>query len=150
MVDLSNVVGATLGDAQATGTVYDNDAAFVVNSTADAVDADPGDGVAEDDQGRTTLRAAIMEANAAAGDDSIVVPAGTYTLTIGGSGEDGAATGDLDITDTSGKLTITGAGADVVTIDANDDCAECLLCWRQRATDGEDTRQEDRRQIRLG
>ncbi|MDC0176265.1 FG-GAP-like repeat-containing protein, partial [Planctomycetaceae bacterium] len=117
---LSNVVGATLGDSQATATIYDRDAAFVVNSTADAVDANPGDGVAEDSQGRTTLRAAIMEANATAGDDSIFVPAGTYTLTIGGSGEDGAATGDLDITDTSGHLTITGAGADVVTIDAND------------------------------
>ncbi|MFP6751168.1 MAG: FG-GAP-like repeat-containing protein, partial [Pirellulaceae bacterium] len=120
VVNLSNPGNATLGDAQATGIIFDNDAAFVVNSTEDAVDANPGDGLAEDNQGRTTLRAAIMEANAVAGNDTIFVPAGTYTLTIGGNNEDNAATGDLDITDSSGKLRITGAGADLVTIDAND------------------------------
>ena len=72
VVDLSNPGNATLGDAQATGTIHDNDAGFVVNSTDDAVDANPGDGLAQDDQGRTTLRAAIMEANARAGDDDIL------------------------------------------------------------------------------
>ncbi|HAA48796.1 MAG TPA: hypothetical protein DCE43_03705, partial [Planctomycetaceae bacterium] len=120
VVDLSNPGNATLGDAQATGTIYDNDAGFMVNSTDDTVDANPGDGLAQDDQGRTTLRAAIMEANALAGDDAIFVPSGTYTLTISGTGEDSAATGDLDVTDTSGTLRITGAGTDLVTIDGSD------------------------------
>ena len=87
-----------------------------MNSTVDAVDANPGDGLAEDSLGRTTLRAAIMEANALAGDDSITLGAGVYTLTIGGRNEDGAATGDLDI---QSNITITGAGSDQTTIDGN-------------------------------
>ena len=61
-----------------------------------------------------------MEANALAGDDASFVPSGTYTLTISGTGEDSAATGDLDVTDTSGTLRITGAGTDLVTIDGSD------------------------------
>jgi YVTN family beta-propeller protein len=44
---------------------------FVVNSTDDLPDENPGDGVAEDINGNTTLRAAIMEANARPGVDSI-------------------------------------------------------------------------------
>ena len=35
---------------------------FMVNTTKDTVDANPGDGVAEDASGNTSLRAAIMEA----------------------------------------------------------------------------------------
>ena len=58
-------------------------ATFAVNSTADAVDATPGDGFCDDGTGNCTLRAAIMEANALAGDDTINLPAGTYTLTVG-------------------------------------------------------------------
>ena len=38
-------------------------ATFVVNSVLDTVDANPGDMVAADASGNTTLRAAIMEAN---------------------------------------------------------------------------------------
>ena len=88
---------------------------FLVNSTADTVDLSPGDGLALDAYGNTTLRAAIMEANAFAGDDSITLPAGTYRLTIGGTNEDAGAKGDLDI---SSNVTITGAGAGTTTIDA--------------------------------
>ena len=83
-------------------------ATIIVNTTADAVDANPGDGVCDDGTGNCTLRAAIMEANALAGADTITVPAGTYTLAIAGTDEDAGATGDLDITD---DLTIVGAGA---------------------------------------
>ncbi|MGB7876366.1 MAG: PxKF domain-containing protein, partial [Anaerolineales bacterium] len=43
--------------------------------------------------------------------------AGTYTLSIAGTGEDAAATGDLDIT---GSLEIVGAGAETTIIDADD------------------------------
>ena len=51
------------------------DANFVVNSTADMVDAEPGDGLCETDiTGDCTLRAAVQEANAFAGVDTITVP----------------------------------------------------------------------------
>jgi CSLREA domain-containing protein len=85
-----------------------------VTSTADAVDASIGDGYCDDGTGNCTLRAAIQEANACAGADIITLPAGTYILAIAGTGEDAAATGDLDITD---ELTITGAGAATTVID---------------------------------
>ena len=90
---------------------------LVVNSTADKVDLNPGDGVVDTGTpGEVTLRAAIMEANAHTSDDTIQLPAGTYTLTLGGANEDFAATGDLDVTD---NLTIVGAGAGQTIIDAN-------------------------------
>ena len=88
---------------------------IVVNSTLDAIDANPGDGVCDDGTGNCTLRAAIMEANAMAGADTIVLPAGLYALTVAGVDEDEARTGDLDITD---DLVIQGAGADRSIIDA--------------------------------
>lgn len=59
--------------------------------------------------GSCSLREAIEEANAAAGVDTIMVPAGTYTLTIANAtanGENANATGDLDITD---GVSIVGA-----------------------------------------
>ena len=46
-----------------------------------------------------TLRSAILASNATAGIDDVVVPAGTYTLSVGGSNEDVGITGDLDIND---------------------------------------------------
>ena len=86
---------------------------FTVNSTADAVDAIPGNGLCATAGAVCTLRAAIQEANALAGADTITVPAGTYTLSIPGAGENANASGDLDIT---GDLTINGAGASTTTI----------------------------------
>lgn len=91
-------------------------AIFVVNTNVDTVDASPGDGSALDGAGNTSLRAAIMEANALAGTDTIELPAGTYDLAIAGTGEDAAARGDLDIT---GNLTIVGADRATTIIDAN-------------------------------
>ncbi|MEX0800814.1 MAG: sialidase family protein, partial [Dehalococcoidia bacterium] len=88
--------------------------AFTVDSTADAVDANPGDGLCDDGAGACTLRAAVQETNALPGADAISLPAGSYTLAIPGTGEDASATGDLDITD---DLTLTGAGADATIID---------------------------------
>jgi hypothetical protein len=81
-------------------------ALFTVNSLLDTVDANPGDGIAQDAAGQTTLRAAVMEANARAGDDSILVPEGVYVLSLAGAGEDAAAAGDLDVTP-NGRVTIT-------------------------------------------
>ena len=69
--------------------------AFFVNSTLDTVDASPGDGIVADIDGNVTLRAAIMEANALAGDSVIILGAGNYDLTLLGSLENSAATGDL-------------------------------------------------------
>jgi len=55
-------------------------ASFTVNSTADTVDATPGDGVCADAAGACTLRAAIEEANALPGADVISVPQGIYHI----------------------------------------------------------------------
>ncbi len=89
---------------------------FTVNSTADVVDANPGDGVCETaTPGECTLRAAVQEANAFGGDDEITLPAGTYTLTLAGSGDGG---GDLDHGSCCDRVTITGAGSAVTTISA--------------------------------
>ena len=49
---------------------------FVVNSTDDAPDANLSDGIAADSQGHVTLRAAIQQASASSGADTITVPAG--------------------------------------------------------------------------
>ncbi len=88
---------------------------FTATSVLDSVDANPGNGVCADAGGNCTLRAAVMEANASAGPDTIELLADTYALTIAGVGEDDAATGDLDL---KGDLTIIGAGPDITSIDA--------------------------------
>ena len=90
---------------------------FTVNSLSDTVDVNPGDGLAQDVAGMTTLRSAVMEANSSAGDDVIALPSGTYTLSLAGPNEDDAATGDLDVK-SNGRLTIAGTGSDSTIIDA--------------------------------
>ncbi|MCW5890226.1 MAG: right-handed parallel beta-helix repeat-containing protein [bacterium] len=89
-------------------------ATFTVDSTADAVDANPGNGACATAAGACTLRAAIQEANALAGADTVNLPAGTYRLSLVGVGEDLAATGDLDVTQ---ALEVVGAGRDETVID---------------------------------
>jgi predicted outer membrane repeat protein len=89
---------------------------FVVDSAADTIDSNPGDNLAMDASGNTTLRAAIMEANALGGSHNIVLGAGNYTLTLGSAGEDAAAQGDLDILS---DITISGADAATTIIDAS-------------------------------
>ncbi len=63
-----------------------------------------------------SLRSAILQANAHAGDDDISLPAGTYTLALPGTNEDAGSTGDLDVT-ANENLTIHGSGATVTIID---------------------------------
>ena len=97
--------------------------AFAVDSTADAVDAAPGDGRCATAAGACTLRAAVQEVEAlpvvpGAGRE-VVVPAGVYRQTIPAGGEltspqPVVAAGDLDVTT---RVTITGAGADRTVID---------------------------------
>jgi CSLREA domain-containing protein len=82
---------------------------LVVNSSADAPDATPGDGIcATTTPGQCALRAAIEEANAQPKGSviTITVPAGTYTLTLGG------------LTVSGNLVTIDGAGAGQTVITA--------------------------------
>jgi CSLREA domain-containing protein len=85
------------------------DNTFAVVTTTDAVDNNIGDGACLSTNGACTLRAAIQEANAqyaahggfytitVPGAVSFFFPPRAYFLTLIGSGEDNAATGDLDI-----------------------------------------------------
>jgi hypothetical protein len=82
--------------------------------------------------GQCSLREAVIAANtdavsggctAGSGSDTIVLPAGTYRLTIAGNEDDMfngqpnvAGVGDLDVT---AAATIQGAGASKTTVDAN-------------------------------
>ena len=88
---------------------------FEVDTGTDTVDAHPGDGACADAEGHCSLRAAIIETNALAGEDRIELPAGTFLFAIAGEGEDAAGAGDLDITD---DIAIEGAGSDATAIDA--------------------------------
>ncbi|MHC4875350.1 MAG: choice-of-anchor Q domain-containing protein [Planctomycetota bacterium] len=103
------------GDGLATVDIGAFESGFVVNTFADTIDVLPGDQASADRDGNSSLRAAVMEANALAGDDTILLIPGTYTLTIAGRSEDGALSGDLDISD---NLTIIGAGTDQTFINA--------------------------------
>ena len=89
---------------------------FVVNSTIDAVDSNPGNGICDDGLGNCPIRAAILESNALGGAHTITLPAGIHTLTIGGVGENASATGDLDVTS---NITINGVSPSVTIIDVN-------------------------------
>src|SRR5690348_3226110 len=81
---------------------------FDVTTTADAHDAQPGDGRCADRSGWCTLRAAVEEAAAQPPGTtvSITLPAGTYRLTLGSLDIDG------------GPVSVAGAGARSVVIDA--------------------------------
>jgi CSLREA domain-containing protein len=83
-------------------------ATFTVTKTADT-----NDGSCDAD---CSLREAVIAANAAAGADTIVLPAGTYLLTLPDTNENLSANGDLDVTD---ALTINGAGSATTIIDGN-------------------------------
>jgi CSLREA domain-containing protein len=88
-------------------------ALITVNTLKDEMDVD----------GNCSLREAIQAANldtevdacpAGSGADTIYLPAGVYTLSIPGAGEDEGLTGDLDI---QSDLTITGAGEAATIVD---------------------------------
>src|SRR5271170_301522 len=87
---------------------------FKVNTTLDTVAVSLKTG--KDASGQISLRSAIQAADAKPNADTIILPAGTITLTIGGLPEDNAASGDLDI---RGNLTIKGKGAGATVIDGN-------------------------------
>ncbi len=89
-------------------------AVFAVNTTLDTVAANLTTG--KDAMGHISLRSAIMAANARPGADTIMLPSGTFRLTIPGRSEDAGAKGDLDI---KGDLTIQGQGHIASIIDGN-------------------------------
>lgn len=90
---------------------------FWVNTTAEGRDVQPGDSVCETAAGNglCALRAAIQEANALDGAETICLPKGVYLLDLPPKEEDNAEGGDLDITS---SLTIVGAGKTLTTLDA--------------------------------
>jgi CSLREA domain-containing protein len=81
-------------------------AVYTVTKTADTAD-----GACNSD---CSLREAVLAANANHGADFILLPAGTYTLTLAGAGEDQGATGDLDVRD---DVAIVGASAESTIVD---------------------------------
>ena len=87
---------------------------FKVNTMLDTVAVNLHNG--KDATGHISLRSAIQAADAQGGSNTIIVPSGTFTLTIAGAGEDASATGDLDIT---GNLTIKGKSSASTIIDGN-------------------------------
>ena len=96
---------------------------FTVNSTLDGIDDDTSDGVCHTAANTCTLRAAIMQANRSSGAGvTIMLPAGTFTLTRPAANSDGEDNGDLNLTaPVSGDpvIAIIGAGASRTIIDAN-------------------------------
>jgi CSLREA domain-containing protein len=97
---------------------------FVVTTAIDDTDTIPGNGQCRTVETVCALRAAIQEANAFPGPDTITLPAGSFEITtvqsnpLGLAGEDAAASGDLDVTS---EITITGAGAALTVIEAGGD-----------------------------
>ncbi len=75
---------------------------------------DPAPGPCDD---RCSLREAVIAANASPGPDVIRLSKGRIELARAGAGEDAAATGDLDVTET---LTIVGKGMGRTVVDGND------------------------------
>jgi CSLREA domain-containing protein len=91
---------------------------FRVNTTADTVDKKPGDGTCADVNDQCSLRAAVMEANALSGQDTILLGKGIYLRTIDNlnGDENASAEGDLDIVD---DVIIQGISANQSIIDAD-------------------------------
>jgi len=103
---------------------------FLVDSFEEGADANPGDGLCATADGRCTLRAAVQESNALPGKQVLALTRSLYMLNLEeerilaalmgnaptATAEDGALTGDLDIT---GDLEIVGLSADESVIHAN-------------------------------
>ncbi|MGN6184328.1 MAG: CSLREA domain-containing protein, partial [Thermoanaerobaculia bacterium] len=101
-------------------------ATFTVNSTADAPDANAGDSVCATSGSVCTLRAAIQEANALAGTDSIFFSIGSGVQTIAPASDLPAITGTIVIDATTQppggstpRIVIDGANVRTVGIDVN-------------------------------
>jgi CSLREA domain-containing protein len=97
---------------------------FVVNTTLDSTDSNPGNSQCGNTVGFCSLRAAIQEANAFDGPDTITLGAASYevttvqTVALGFDEEDAAASGDLDVTSV---ITITGVSATSTIVEGGGD-----------------------------
>ena len=103
-------LGALATPAAADGSHADRSATirtFVVDTTADRHDAHPGNGICADATGACTLRSAVEEADALEEPVTVIVPAGTYRLSLG----------PLAVTDPAG-VDIEGAGTSGTTVTA--------------------------------
>ncbi len=111
----SGIVGACALLAVAACTPPPASEAYVVDTTADTVDANPGDGFCADAGGNCSLRAAVMEGNSNPNATEVRVTGGiTYPLTLVGSGEDAAATGDIDLLERTYVRTVGGSGLAII------------------------------------
>jgi CSLREA domain-containing protein len=97
---------------------------LTVNTTADDVDAVPGDGICATAGGKCSLRAAVQTVFTLGYGNTIVVPAGTYTLSRPYDANDiSGAWGDLDV---AGSQTIKGAGSGKTIIQAGATSADAV------------------------
>lgn len=105
-----------LGGACDVGAIetYPGPQSFIVDSSFDSPDANPGDSTCADSLGRCTLRAAVDEANAGESDDTISIADGIDPVLSLDGADDGNVSGDIDILH---PVSIDGAGA---TIDGGD------------------------------
>ncbi|MGE0638686.1 MAG: choice-of-anchor Q domain-containing protein [Thermoanaerobaculia bacterium] len=96
---------------------------YQVDSTLDQIDDDLLDGACHTAAGTCTLRAATMQANLVTGPGvTILLPAGTYTLTRPIVGANGPDSGDLNLTTAplgGTVISIVGAGATTTILSAN-------------------------------
>jgi CSLREA domain-containing protein len=83
---------------------------FVVNQIHDALDADPNDGLCKTATNQCSLRAAVEQARTRDDPTLIILPAGTFPLTIARVGDNPEHTGQL-LSTALDSLTIFGAGA---------------------------------------
>src|SRR6059058_2851409 len=111
---------ALLGPGAANAAVYN------VSNTNDVAASNPASGSCATPPlsaaaGACTLRSSVQAANHVSGDSTINVSAGTYKLTIAPSGGDDDSNGDLNVTNTTGTITIKGAGSGTsgTIVDAN-------------------------------
>jgi hypothetical protein len=118
------------GQVEPTVNINSPDAVFAVNTTLDQIETNPGNAACQSASG-CSLRAAITQSNWVGGSNSITLPNGTYTLTLGPWDDEfntfGASmdSGDLDIIDLSAccggsalltAVTINGGGRDTTIV----------------------------------
>jgi CSLREA domain-containing protein len=101
--------GATAAQAESAASTG---ATINVNTTADELNSDSDCSLREAVRA-ANLDTAVDACPAGNGADTINIPAGSYTITISGTGEDDALTGDLDIAE---DVTIIGAGTATTTV----------------------------------
>jgi CSLREA domain-containing protein len=107
---LNGTTGCASSSVPFTVTVLSCPSLFTVNDSGDTADANPGNTVCADANGKCTLRAAIQEANA-------ISPCTPLTINFSVTGTIALTAGELVITHP--HLTIQGPGADLLSLSGN-------------------------------